>query len=217
MGGEDALSSLHWTPLVGAMRTYVRTPDGSRTMEGWFQGLRDGRAFVTTGPLVELTVNGEIPGGEIELPASATAVSVRARVRSITPLARAWLVHNGREVGEVPLAADRTTGGFEGEVAVTGSGWIHLRAEGVPEERYPLDARYAQAFTNPVWFTVGGAPIRDADSADYSLEWIERLTEMAEEWPGWRSEDERRSVFDQFREAAAVYGRLKGEAAGPGP
>ena len=217
VGGEDALSSLHWTPLVGATRTYVRTPDGSRTMEGWFQGLGDGRAFVTTGPLVEFTVNGEIPGGEIELPAGTTAVSVRARVRSITPLTRAWLVHNGREVGEVPLAADRTTGDFEGEVAVTGSGWIHLRAEGVPEERYPLDARYAQAFTNPVWFTVGGVPIRDADSADYSLAWIERLTEMAEEWPGWRSEDERRSVFDQFREAAAVYERLKGEAAGPGP
>ena len=215
VGGEDALSSLHWTPLVGAMRTYVRTPDGERTMEGWFQGLRDGRAFVTTGPLVELTVNGEIPGGEIGLPAGTTAVSVRARVRSITPLARAWLVHNGREVGEVPLAADRTTGDFEGEVAITGSGWIHLRAEGVPEERYPLDARYAQAFTNPVWFTVGGAPIRDADSADYSLAWIERLTEMAEEWPGWRSEEERGSVFDQFREAAAVYERLKGEAAGP--
>ena len=27
-GGEDSISNLHWTPLVGAMRTYVRTADG---------------------------------------------------------------------------------------------------------------------------------------------------------------------------------------------
>ena len=214
VGGEDAISSLHWTPLVGAMRTYVRTPDGRRTMEGWFQGLRDGRAFVTSGPLVELTVNGEMPGGEIELPAAASGVTVLARVRSITPLTRAWLVHNGREIGEVPLAADRTTAEFEGEVEIGGSGWIHLRAEGMPQERYPLDARYAQAFTNPVWFTVGGEPIRDAASADYGLEWIEKLAAMADEWPGWRSEEERRAVFDQFEEAAMVYERLKAEAEG---
>ncbi len=217
VGGEDAISSLHSTSLVGAMRTYVRTPDGTRTMEGWFQGLRDGHAFVTSGPLVELTVNGEIPGGEIELPAGTTGVTVQARVRSITPLTRAWLVHNGREVGEVPLSEDRTTADFQGDVEITGSGWIHLRAEGVPEERYPLDARYAQAFTNPAWFTIGGAPIRDAASADYSLDWIEKLTAMADEWPGWRSEDERRAVFEQFQEATAVYGRLKAEADGASP
>ena len=214
VGGEDAISSLHWTPLVGAMRTYVRTPEGRRTMEGWFQGLRDGRAFVTSGPLVELTVNGEIPGGEIELPAATNAVTVLARVRSVTPLTRAWLVHNGREIGEVPLSGDRTTAEFEGEVEIAGSGWIHLRAEGMPEERYPLDARYAQAFTNPVWFTVGGEPIRDAASADYGLEWIEKLAAMADDWPGWRSEEERRAVFDQFGQAAMVYERLKAEAGG---
>ena len=212
VGGEDAISSLHWTPLVGAMRTYVRTPDGDRTMEGWFEGLRGGRAFVTNGPLVELAVDGEIPGGETELPDGTSSVTVQARVRSITPLTRAWLVHNGREVGEVPLSQDRTTADFEGQVEITGSGWIHLRAKGSPEERYPLDARYAQAFTNPVWFTVGGALIRDAASADYGLAWIEQLTAMANEWLGWRSEEERRAVFDQFGQAAAVYERLKAEA-----
>ena len=123
--GEDAIGSLHWTPLVGAMRTYVRTPDGDRTMEDWFEGLRDGRAFVASGPLVEPAVNGETPGGENEPPAGTSSVTVQARVRSITLLTRAWLVHNSREVGEVPLSQDRTVADFEGQVDIMGSGWIH--------------------------------------------------------------------------------------------
>ena len=68
--------------------------------------------------------------------------------------------------------------------------------------------------SNPVWFTVGGAPIRDRAAADYSLGWIERLTAMADESPGWRSEDERRAIFDQFQQVAAVYERLEAEAGG---
>ena len=217
VGGEDAISNLHWTPLLGAMRTYVRSPDGGRTMEGWFQGLRDGRAFVTNGPLVELTVNDRIPGSEIELPAGATSVAVWARVRSITPLTRVWLVHNGRDVQEITLSEDRTRAEFQGEVLIGGSGWIHLRAEGVPEERYPLDARFAQAFTNPAWFTVDGAPIRDAASAEYGIRWIEKLTAMAETSPGWRSKHEWREVLYQFLQAGGVYERLKAEAGGSTP
>ncbi len=37
---------------------------------------------------------------------------------------------------------------------------------------------------------------------------------MADESPGWRSEDERRAVFDQFQQVAAVYERLEAEAGG---
>ena len=40
--------------------------------------------------------------------------------------------------------------------SVSKSGWYHLRAEGDRGERYPLDATYAQAFTNPTWVEVGG-------------------------------------------------------------
>ncbi|MDE2773671.1 MAG: hypothetical protein OXI46_08195 [Gemmatimonadota bacterium] len=64
-----------------------------------------------------------------------------------------------------------------------------------------------------MWFTVEDAPIRDPASADYGLEWIEELTAMARGWPGWRSEEERRAVFDQFGQTAA-YERLNVEAEG---
>jgi len=214
VGGEDAISSLHWTATLGAMRTYVRPDDGERTMGGWLKGLRDGRAFVTNGPLVELTVNGRIAGETLALAAGTGTVSVSARVRSITPLTRAFIVHNGEEVAEVPLSENRQSGDYEGEVEITGSGWIHLRVVGAPEESFPLDARFAQAFTNPVWMVVGGAAIRDLASAEYGMQWIDKLTEMALEWPDWRSQTEIDHVRGQFQEARAVYERLAAEVGG---
>ncbi|MEE2668955.1 MAG: CehA/McbA family metallohydrolase [Gemmatimonadota bacterium] len=212
VGGEDAISSLHWTATVGATRTYVRPDDRQRTMDGWLKGLRDGHAFVTNGPLVELTVNGSIAGETLELPTGTGTVSVTARVRSITPLMRAFIVHNGEEVAEVPLSENRQSGGFEGEVEITGSGWIHLRAVGAPEESFPLDASFAQGFTNPVWIMVGGAPIRDRASAEYGIQWVDKLTEMALEWPDWRSQTEIDHVLEQFQEARALYEELAEEA-----
>ena len=50
VGGEDSISNLQATPLLGSIRTYVRTPDGQLSMEGWFEGMRAGNAFVSSGP-----------------------------------------------------------------------------------------------------------------------------------------------------------------------
>ena len=96
---------------------------------------------------------------------------------------------------------------------MTASGWCHLRAEGAPAERFPMDVAWVQAFTNPVWLLAGGQPIRDADAAGYALRWIDKLQEMAEAWPGWRSGRERAHVFAQFDEARAVYRRFAREDA----
>jgi len=213
-GGEDSISSLHSTPILGAMRTYVRTADGKRTAEGWYDGLRNLHAFVTSGPLIEMTVEGRIPGEKLELAEGTNTISVEANVQSITPLTRAWLVRNGIDIAEIELSEDRKSGVFSGEVEIDGSGWIHMRAEGDPEERFPLDAPYAQAFTNPVWFEVGDEPIRNGEAANYGLRWIDELQRQAEQWPGWRSEVEQEHVYEQFDEAREVYRRLTIEAEG---
>ncbi len=206
-GGEDSISNLQRSKLVGSVRTYVYTGARRLTMHAWFEGLRKGHAFVSSGPLVELTVEGRIPGETVEL-ASAGQVIVEARARSITPLDRVFLVFNGAEVETVLLSPDRKSAVLRKTVKVDRSGWFHLRAEGRPEERYPLDIEYAQAFTNPVWVTVGGRPPRDRASAEYSLRWIDKLQQMADAWPHWRSEKEKAHVFQQFEEARAIYRRF---------
>ncbi len=212
VGGEDSISDLHTSKLVGAVRTYVHTGERGLDMAAWFDALRAGHAFVSTGPLVELTAGGRIPGEEIALPQGGGDVRIQLRVRSITPLDKAELVLNGEVVETIGFADDRRALDHERSLRVSRSGWLHARVEGRPEERHPLDTRWAQAFTNPVWFEVGGRPVRSRAAAEYSILWIDRLRELAEAWPGWRSEGEKRHVFAQFDSARAVYERLASEA-----
>lgn len=215
VGGEDSISSMHASKLVGSARTYVHTGDKGLDADAWFEQLRRGRAFVSTGPLVELTVNGQLPGGEVALPAGGGEVVVAGRVRSITPLETVTLVFNGEPIEKIALSADRKSAEFSRTVRVTASGWYHLRAEGAPAERFPLDTAFAQGFTNPVWVTLADRPVRSRSAAEYCLKWIDLLQQQAEAWPDWRSDKEKAHVFAQFDEARAVYRRLLNEAAAP--
>ena len=143
---------------------------------------------------------------------SGTAANETVISSYFTARDKVLLVHNGEVVDEVTLDGDRTSLDYTKTLEVSGSGWYHLRAEGSPDERFPLDTSYAQAFSNPVWVTVGDQPIRSRESAEYSIRWIDKLREMAEAWPGWRSQEERDHVYAQFDEAKAIYQRFASEA-----
>ena len=204
VGGEDSISDLHRSKLVGSVRTYVYTEGRGLEMEAWFEGLREGRAFVTSGPLVELKVNGQGPGGLIELSQSGERVRIEGRVQSITSLEKALLIFNGEVLEELALRGKRELD-FSKSYSVRNSGWFHLRAEGKPSQNHPLDAHYALGFTNPVWVHVAGRPVRSRSAAEYSIRWIDELHRMALEWPGWRSEKEKAHVFRQFEQARRIY------------
>ena len=215
VGGEDSISSMHASKLVGSSRTYVHTGARGLDVTAWFEQLRRGSAFVSTGPLVELSINGKRPGESVTMAGAGGAVDIAARVRSITPLESVTLVFNGAVVEKIPLAADRKSAEMKASRQVTRSGWYHLRAEGAPGDRFPLDTSFAQAFTNPVWITVGDQRVRSRAAAEYCLKWIDRLQQQAEAWPDWRSAREKAHVFAQFDEARAVYRRLLAEAPSP--
>ena len=204
-GGEDSISSLHRSKLVGSFRTYVYTGTQALTMEAWFDGLTRGRAMVTSGPLLEMAVGSAIPGDTVHLPSDGGSISVTGRLRSITELDDVALYCNGNEVERFPISGNGNDLDFTYELEIINSGWCHLRTEGSPAERGILDVAYAQAFTNPIWFQVGDDSIQDTDSANYALQWIDKLQDLAEQWPGWRSQQEKDHVYTQFDEARAVY------------
>ena len=211
-GGEDSISNLHRMKIVGSVRTYVHTGGRGLEMDAWFAGLRDGRAFVSSGPLVELTADGRMAGETVVLPAGGGAVALAGRVESITPLERVFIICRGEERADIPLSADRRSAAFARELVIDRSGWCHLRAEGSRATARPLDTAYAQAFTNPIWFSVGEQPIRDAAAAEYGMRWIDKLRALADAWPGWRSARERAHVFAQFDEARRIYEGFAAEA-----
>ena len=66
VGGEDSMSDLRKTSIIGQLRTYAYL-GSDLTWSNWIQAIRQGRSFVTNGPLVKLLVNNRMPGEEIHL------------------------------------------------------------------------------------------------------------------------------------------------------
>jgi hypothetical protein len=222
VGGEDSITNLHRTKLVGTVRTYayVGKPAGTTTQagrsnnftaEGWIQALKQGRTFFSSGPLLEFQVNDRRPGESLKLPSNGGNVMVKAEVWSIVPLTKVAIYQNGKVWKDLPLTGDRRHVVFHDSISITQSAWFSLSAEGAPTS-HPIDAAYPQATTSAIHVYVGDQKIRNRESAQYFIRWIDKLQGMAEAWPGWRSQKEKDHVFSQFKEARQFYERLSAEA-----
>ena len=209
VGGEDSITDLHRIRTLGAVRTFVHV-DREFSAAAWLDGLRKGRTFVSSGPLVEFRVNGKLPGESLRLPAAGGEVTLEAAVTSIAPLSKVAIHHRLGVLREIPLEASRKSARFRGTVRVADSDWLALVAEG---PAFPsLDADSMLAITNAVRVYVGERKIRDRASAEYFLRWIERLNKEVAEWPWWNTQGEKDHVFGQIEEARRVYERLAAEA-----
>jgi TolB protein len=210
VGGEDSNTSLHRHTMIGSVRTYAYT-GRDLTARRWIDAIIKGNTFFSNGPLLEFTVNGNIPGEAVQLPPDGGTVTLRGEVWSFIPLARVMIYRDGQIWKEVPLSADRMRATFEEEVPVNRSGWFSLSCEGAPAFA-PVDPSYPQAGTNAVRVYVGDQKIRSRASAEYFIRWLDKLRSLAEKWPGWGSQRERAHVFAQIAEARKRYEQLANEA-----
>ena len=206
-GGEDSISNLYRSAVVGSQRSYVYLGDKPLTYSNWLEALREGRTFATNGPLLTFTVNGAMPGEDVRLPQNGGTVTLKGEVQSIVPLDKVMIMNNGEILKTVPLDETGSNAVFEITVDVDESGWYTLQAEG-KRNTLPISDLYPQATTNAIRVYVGGDPIRNIESANYFVRWIERLIAMAEVHPGWRTTKEKDHVLGQFKQAQQVYKEL---------
>src|SRR5207247_941116 len=83
VGGTDKMTS---SCPVGMVRTYVAIPkDEPFTFASWCRHLKAGRTFLTSGPLLEMTVDGKPIGTTLELPGNGGTVEVQASAASVLP------------------------------------------------------------------------------------------------------------------------------------
>ncbi len=117
VGGTDKMSA---EVPVGQVRTYARVGrDAEPTFEAWSAAVRAGRTFVTSGPVLELTVEGTEPGGVIRLPAGGGRLEVVAEARAVQPRDQRSRDRrqragrrpgNGRRCGDQPAPGDERRG-----------------------------------------------------------------------------------------------------------
>ena len=161
---------------------------------------------------MQLSVNGEIAGGEVRLPREGGTVEVDALMESAFPVDRLELIRNGEVVERIPLGDGGRSGSLRKRIEVERSGWYTLRASS-QEPVSPIDDTHLHGETGPVFVYCGEQPIRSRQDAEYFIRWIDDITRQAREHPGWRSDKEREHVLGQFEEARAVFEQRAREAA----
>jgi len=141
-----------------------------------------GHGFVTNGPLLDLHMDSSGPGDQVRLGAPSS-VHIHAVMKSIAPIDHLQLVYNGNVVEEIPLEGDRRRAVFNKDLRVQDSGWFTLQAFANSHEP-PVDDNFPMATTNPVYRRVANRPVRNKESAEYFIRWIDKLTTMALQQPG---------------------------------
>ena len=208
-GGSDTFSDTARDPPLGTGRTYVRV-EGDFSIEAWGAGLRAGRSFSTNGPLLELTVESAGMGEELRLDGPGE-VTVRARAQSAVPMGQLSVLVNGevwREaVGDAtadPVSASPFELEISGELPLSDSAWIAVRAEG-PNSPWTTDIGLF-AHSTPVYAVVGGRPIVVEEDRAYIEATIEDFGAAMRRRNDWLDEAQRDLVLAGVEEA---LGRIR--------
>ena len=190
---------------VGLNRVYVPAT-GPFTREAFLAGVTQGRGMATNGALVHLKVGDAGPGDVVRLPqgAGAHTLTYRATLRSNVPVDHLELIWNGAVAATVTMGPDRRAADVGGSLAVTGSGWLLLRAWNDGPHDDVLDI-YPYATTSPVYVRVGDRIRRSPEAATYFLRWLDRIQAATARNPDYRTAAERAAVLADIARARTFY------------
>ena len=150
-------NGVHPVP-AGFGRVYVHQPGGFE-FNDWMRGLKQGRSFVTTGPMLFATADGKDSGHVFKLD-SPQEIPLRFEVLSENKLSYGELLVNGRpEVLLRPQNTKAASGGLRTELDLSvrpeRSGWFAIRFW---EPRPDGQSRFVH--TAPWYVEIGDQPVR---------------------------------------------------------
>ncbi len=158
VGGTDKMTA---DVPVGLYRTYVYIPPEEEFhYDNWCKYLRQGRTFLSGGPILHFSVEGAQIGDTLTLPGNGGMVEVSAWAESIFPIHTLQIVQEGKVVAstedrkgtrrlelKVPLKIDHHT-------------WLAARVSGPGYSQalrhYDGWGRGVMAHTSPIYIAVGG-------------------------------------------------------------
>lgn len=156
VAGTDKMST---EVPVGAVRGYVHLRDGAAlSFETWAAAVRAGRTFVTSGPILELLVDGHEPG-DVLARSGPGPVEIAVRARAAQPvIGEVEVVVNGRVVAATSDAAGTTDLALHETIEIAAGSWIAARSR----SRHHIESAFATsmaAHTSPVYVEVTDRPL----------------------------------------------------------
>lgn len=170
VGGTDKMSA---GMPVGGARTYAQLgrSDGF-SFANWGKAVRAGRTFTTSGPIIDITVEGRGMGEQIDLPAGGGTLEVHARAECAWPIHALEIVVNGK----VAARTDRKNGAkslsLKRSIKMRGSGWIAARC-GSRLRAWHCWPIHLGAHTSSVYVVADKAKIFSPSDASYMLTLID--------------------------------------------
>lgn len=178
-------SGVHPVP-VGYGRVYVHLPNGFHYRD-WIEGLRKGRSFVTTGPMVSI----ERKDDSLQVMAQADGP-----IDSIE-----WIVNGKVEQQDVSIQERRPDGSsaieFRRDVRFDTTSWVAVRVWQKSD-----GGRWRFAHTAPIWFDVAGKPLVPSEQERQYL--IDRVEGELKRSRGVLSSDS----VKEYEEALEAYRKL---------
>jgi TolB protein len=172
--GSDVMSDYFRTMAIGATRVYVK-PDGEFNTGTYLQALKQGKSFVSNGPMLEFKANGKGPGEVIE--SGDGTVNWTVNVHSALPFDSLEIFLNGTIVQT--FEGNRLPGSknYQGSIEIPVGGWMTARVLG-ENTGWPAMDSYLFAESSPVWFDKVGS--MDPAAARLSAQNLLMVLEVAE-------------------------------------
>ncbi len=190
--------------IPGGARQYVQV-GSAMDWNRWIERYRQGRAFVTNGPLIDFSVNGQPMGAEIPVSSgSPYRARLAAEITSRVPLARIAFIENGVPIETRIVNSASRTLRLEKDVEVRRSSWFAVRVSGIPTRGIP-DDHVPRAHSGPIYIRVDGQPALRRRDLETLLRWVERLWAYLEERDNFGPGDNRRRARQMIDKAREHY------------
>lgn len=158
---------------LGANRVYVHADDPD-DQELWWQRLRQGRVFVTNGPLLRTQVERQPPGQVFHLSDGETRtfqIALDLAFYEQTQVAYLEIVKDGKVLHEIRLDELARQKGKLPPVVFDQSGWFLVRAVTDNAKRYQF------ASTGPYYVDGSAGPLIRRKSVEFFLDWLDAAAE----------------------------------------
>lgn len=164
-------------------RVYVHLGEEEFNQENWLSGLKKGRSFITTGPMLFFKVNKQLAGSEISLQQGSKPLRIEANALAPDQKLEVELIFNGKVVGR--------GSNLMMELHLEESGWLAARCEG--------------AHTNPVYINFEGQPSGYANPAEKFITITDRLLEWVDNKGLYDSNEQKAEIKADLMEGKRVF------------
>jgi hypothetical protein len=152
---------------VGTNRVYVHCDD-EFSPESWWQGLQEGRVFVTNGPLLRPIVEGRPPGYVFHMDGNKKlSLEIGLNLATRVPVEYLEIIQNGELYTDVRLSEWKQKKGRLPPVEFEDSGWFLVRAV----TNHPKIYQFASS--GPYYVEKAGRPRVSKRSVQFFLDWID--------------------------------------------